>query len=141
MLARSIFTFAALFSLALAQGSGAFADVREYDKQSVEFSMRSNELVVLDFHVTHCPLCHSKSPYLEQVIAKDMRAGRVQAFLVDFDNDEGLKRKYNVKYRNTAIFIHRNRVVGRMAGDFSHEMLEKEFRDALNAAFAKVDAK
>ncbi|MBI3543226.1 MAG: acyl-CoA carboxylase subunit beta [Deltaproteobacteria bacterium] len=103
--------------------------------------VRRGELVVLDFHVKRCPVCHGKSPALEQVIAKDLRAGRVQAFLVDFDEDTKLVRKYGVKYRNTALFLHKGVEVARVGGDFAHEKLAQALHDGFDAAFKKIDRK
>ncbi len=119
----------------------AQADTRDYDAQSFEWSMRSNDLVVLDFHVKHCRLCNTKSPLLERVIAKDVRHGRVQAFLADFDNDTTLKEKYHVKYRDTILFIHRNHVVARIAGELRHEALEQTLHEGLDTAFKGMEKK
>jgi hypothetical protein len=116
-----------LFVLALFVAHTSNADMRVYDQFAFNQAKLEGKLVILDFHTVFCPRCRGHSPMVENILT-EKRLTQVTGFLVDYNKSVSLRKKFDVQYPSTVLFLYQNRELGRVTGELNHEQLEKELR-------------
>jgi thiol-disulfide isomerase/thioredoxin len=113
------------------------ADMREYEQFAFNQARLERKLVILDFHTRFCPRCRGHSPLVENLLT-EKRISEVAGFLVDYEKAVPLRKKFDVQFPSTVIFIFNKREVGRVTGALSHEQLESELKRVVGEVALKI---
>ncbi len=90
--------------------AGSSAPLIDFNKADYDSAAASDELVVLYFYATWCPICRAEEPELRAAF-NDLDRSDVIGFRVNFndgdtDADErALAQQYQVPYQHTKVFI------------------------------------
>ena len=117
MKSRSLlFSFSVIFEILLT-ANFAFADLRDFDAFAFRQNQIQNQVVLLDFNASWCPVCRVQKPALEAVLEEEsIRKRNIKAYLVDFSKAGVLKKRFSVETQATLIIFVGNREVGRIHG-------------------------
>ena len=111
-------TLLALSSLAQA------GDIKPYDQATVDKLAAENKPVVIAVHASWCPTCKAQMP-LQSELMHDPANKDVTMFVVDFDRDKAVLKKYNVAMQSTMIGFRGKQEVARSVGDTTHAGIEQ----------------
>ena len=111
-------TLLALSSLAQA------GDIKPYDQAAVDKLAAENKPIVIAVHASWCPTCKAQMP-LQTELMHEPANKDVTMFVVDFDRDKALLKKYNVAMQSTMIGFRGKQEVARSVGDTTHAGIEQ----------------
>ena len=99
----------------------AFAGgIKPYDQATVDRLAAEGKPVVIAVHASWCPTCKAQAPLQSELIAEPANKD-VTMFVIDFDRDKALLKKYNVGMQSTMIGFRGKQEVARSVGDTTHE--------------------
>ncbi len=102
----------------------AFAgEIKPYDQASVDKLAAEGKPVVIVVHASWCPVCKAQAPVQSELLKEPVNKD-VTMFVVDFDRDKWLLRKYNVTMQSTMIGFKGKDEVSRSVGDTTHDGIE-----------------
>ena len=102
----------------------AFAgEIKPYDDAVVEKLAADGKPVVIAVHANWCPTCKAQAP-IQSELMKQPGNKDVTMFIVDFDRDKALLKKYKVSTQSTMIGFKGKQEVARSVGDTTHDGIE-----------------
>ena len=117
---------AALFLTAVS--ALAFAgEIKPYDQAAVDKLAADGKPVVIAVHASWCPTCKAQAP-IQSELMREPANKEVTMFIVDFDRDKALLKKYNVGMQSTMIGFKGRQEVSRSVGDTTHDGIETLIR-------------
>ncbi len=90
--------------------AGKQAKVLDFNKADYDAALKSNNLVVLYFYATWCPLCKLEIPKLYESF-NQLSTDKVVGFRVNYNDDDtddaekALAREFGVAYQHTKVFV------------------------------------
>ncbi len=113
-------TAALLFAISAFAAAG---EIRPYDQGAVDKLAAEGKPVVIAVHASWCPTCKAQAPIQSELMKEPANKG-VTMFVVDFDRDKALLKKYNVGMQSTMIGFKGRQEVARSVGDTTHDGIE-----------------
>ncbi len=119
-----------LLTALLLSAAAAFAaagEIKPYDQAAVDQLAASGKPVVIVVHASWCPTCKAQAPIQSELMHEPVNKD-VTMFIVDFDRDKPLLKKYNVGMQSTMIGFRGRTEVARSVGDTTHDGIESLIR-------------
>ena len=115
---------AAIATILFAAATLAVAgEIKPFDQDAVDKLAAAGKPVVIAVHASWCPTCKAQAPIQSEVMKEPVNKD-VTMFVVDFDRDKALLKKYNVGMQSTMIGFKGKQEVGRTVGDTTHDGIE-----------------
>jgi thioredoxin 1 len=105
-----LFILMCLFSFSAHAMNYRVFDEKEFDKLT-----EKDKTMVLHFYASWCPTCKKQKNVVDGFI-KPIE-GKVPFVLVDYDEYEAMKKKYNVKVQSTLVYLNNGKEVSRMVAE------------------------
>lgn len=112
---------AAVFLAALSALASA-GEIKPYDQLAAD-----GKPLVIAVHASRCPTCKTQAP-IQSELTHEPANKDVTMFIVDFDRDKALLKKYNVGMQSTMIGFKGKQEVARSVGDTTHDGIESLIR-------------
>lgn len=93
--------------------------------KDVEKAKIEHEIVIVDFYSDGCHACRKIEPYIDQI--KEEYAD-VKVLKVDVNSEEGLHKKYDIRFIPLVIIYHNGKEVKRIIGYHEKEVYIKEIQ-------------
>ncbi len=117
---------AAVFLAALSALASA-GEIKPYDQAVVDQLAADGKPVVIAVHASWCPTCKAQAPIQSELMHEPANKD-VTMFIVDFDRDKALLKKYNVGMQCTMFGFKGKQEVARSVGDSTHDGIESLIR-------------
>ena len=123
----TLFRTVAALVLAAATTVACAGEIKPYDQATVDKLAAEGKPVVIAVHASWCPTCKAQAP-IQSELMKEPANKDVTMFVVDFDRDKALLKKYNVGMQSTMIGFKGKQEVSRSVGDTTHDGIETLIR-------------
>jgi thiol-disulfide isomerase/thioredoxin len=110
--------------------SSAASAAAAFDMARFEAAQRAGKTIVLGIHADWCPVCSIQKPIVAQLLEQSAFAGAVH-FLIDYDRDKSLVRRFNVPRQSTIIVLKGTTETGRLIGETSTAKIDALLRSGL----------
>jgi thioredoxin 1 len=88
-----------------------------YQASEFDAALADNKTVILDFHADWCHVCQDNAPLLKKALEGQDAVG----FKANFDNENALKKRFQVHVQSTYILFKNGREVKRIVGPQGEE--------------------
>jgi thiol-disulfide isomerase/thioredoxin len=119
---RVIGALALAAGLSFAVTAGAM-DKKPFDQKAFEAAQARGKPILIDVYAPWCPVCRAQAPVLAK-LRSDPRFKELVTFVVDFDSQKDLLRKFNVHKQSTLIVFKGKQETGRSTGDSNAKSIE-----------------
>lgn len=120
-----LLAFSAVTSLVMA------GDIKPYNQAQVDKLAAEGKPALLAIHANWCPTCRAQKPIVEGLMSQpDYK--EVTTFMIDFDADKALLKKYKVGMQSTLIAFKGATEVGRSVGDTTKSGIEGLVKKTVN---------
>jgi thioredoxin 1 len=124
--ALALLTF---FALTINKAAHA-ADMKPFDAKAFDAAQAAGKSILVEVHAPWCPVCEAQAPILARLSAEAKYKGMVR-FVIDFDTQKDLLRKFGVQRQSTLIAFKGKRETGRSTGDTNPTSLESLLAKAI----------
>jgi thiol-disulfide isomerase/thioredoxin len=101
-----------------------------FDAQAFAAAQAAGKPVVVAIHASWCPVCAKQKPIMSQLEADPALQG-VTVFMVDFDAQKDVVRRFGVQKQSTLIAFHGKVEKTRSTGETDADKLRAIYRAAL----------
>jgi thiol-disulfide isomerase/thioredoxin len=108
----------------LSFGATAFALDRKFDQKAFDAAQAAGRPILVEVSAPWCPTCKAQAPILSR-LKSDARFKNLAAFVIDFDSQKDLLKKFNVQRQSTLIVFKGKRETGRSTGDTNPQSIEQ----------------
>jgi thioredoxin 1 len=111
-------------SAVLTSGPAAFAmSTKPFNAKEFEAAQAAGKPILVEVHAPWCPVCKAQAPILEKLSGQP-KFKNVIRFVIDFDSQKDLLRKFNVQRQSTLIAFKGKQEAGRSTGDTNPASIE-----------------
>ncbi len=118
-------------SLAVLGPLAGAGEIRPYSQAEFDKAAAQGRPALVAVHATWCPTCKAQQPIVGDLMGRPAYKD-VTTYLVDFDADKPLLRKYKVGMQSTLIAFKGGKEVGRSVGDTTPAGIEGLVRKSVN---------
>jgi len=118
MPSRRLVLFAAMMASAAAIVPALADSLTTFDANAFADAQKAGKSILIAVHATWCPTCKAQAPILNELRADPKFKGLVY-FVIDFDADKDLLKRFDVGMQSTLIAFKGETEVGRSIGDTS----------------------
>ena len=118
--------FLALVVIAVSAG-----EVKKYDQAAFDTLAVADRPIVVAVHATWCPTCKAQEPIVKDLMNRPAYK-EVTTFMIDFDTDKALLKKYKVGMQSTLVAFKGTREVARSVGDTTQVGIEGLVKKTVN---------
>ena len=112
----------------LAKATGA--NVAAYTPAAFAEAQAAGDPIVIAIHASWCPTCAAQKPILQQIAADD--AGKnLHIFVVDYDTQKDVVRKFGATMQSTLVMFHGTKEMARTVGDTDADSIRASIRRTL----------
>jgi thioredoxin 1 len=98
-------------------------DQKPFDQRAFEAAQAAGKPILVEVHAPWCPICKAQAPILAR-LKGEPRFKDLVNFLIDFDSQKDLLRKFNVQKQSTLIVFKGRQETGRSTGDTNAGSIE-----------------
>jgi thioredoxin 1 len=92
------------------------ASPQPFDEKAFAAAQKAGKPVLIDIHASWCPTCKAQAPILGE-LTTDPKFKDLAYFLVDFDTQKDLVRRFGARMQSTLIAFRGDKEEGRSVGD------------------------
>ncbi|MBM3529206.1 MAG: thioredoxin family protein [Alphaproteobacteria bacterium] len=112
------------FSTMLAFGPAALAmGARSFSAKEFDAAQAAGKSILIEVHAPWCPVCRAQAPILSR-LSSQPKYKDVVRFVIDFDSQKDLLRRFNVHKQSTLISFKGKQESGRSVGDTNAASIE-----------------
>lgn len=113
---------AATAALTLAPAALAMS-AKPFNAKEFDAAQAAGKSILVEVHAPWCPVCKAQAPILARLSNQSKYKDTVR-FVIDFDSQKDLLRRFNVQKQSTLISFKGKRESGRSVGDTSAASIE-----------------
>lgn len=122
MFTRRAMLQAAALALVATTGPGWADSQPAFDADSFAAAQNAGKPILLAVHASWCPTCKAQAPILSDLRA-DPKFKDLVFFVIDFDSQEALLKRFDVRMQSTLIVFKGAGERGRSVGDTNRESM------------------
>jgi thioredoxin 1 len=92
------------------------ASPQPFDAKAFADAQKAGRPILVEIHASWCPTCKAQQPILDELTA-DPKFKSLAHFVVDFDSQKDLVRRFGVRMQSTLIAFKGDKEEGRSVGD------------------------
>ena len=112
--------------LLLSVNSVMAKEIKNYDQANFSQATKAEQVTLLHFHADWCPVCRRQDDALLE-ISKNKEFSHLTILKADYDKENDLKKRFNVKGQSTLIVLVGDHEVARSQGIYNKAEIEKMF--------------
>ena len=113
---RNLLIATVALASAVALDPALAATPQPFNAQAFADAQKAGRPILLWIHASWCPTCKAQTPILQQ-LTDDSKFKNLAYFVIDFDTQKDLLRRFGVRTQSTLIVFKGNVEGGRSAGD------------------------
>lgn len=125
LLAKTLFSLAAAFLLALPLGAQA---AQPFSQKAFTEAQEAGKSILVDVTAPWCPTCAKQHPIIQGL---EKTNPKLVVFEVDFDTAKDVLKQFNVQYQSTLISFKGKAEVGRSTGASDPEVITAQVAKSL----------